>query len=226
MKEVIYHGSDKIVKTPMYGVGKSDNDYGSGFYTTKDIEKAREWALVNGTDKAFCNKYEIDMSGLLVLDLDDHGTLAWIAEVIYNRGAYSNIAEEVGKKIADKYRIDTSKADIIIGYRADDSYITVVEAFLKNELSIDEVERMFRKGNLEQQIFIKSPKAFQSLAFIGYEEVKKSSVGSSFGNSDVQARREVFDFINKRESAIQIEGSVPTGITAREAINNNFTYNK
>ncbi len=150
MKEVVYHGSDKIVKTPMYGVGKSDNDHGSGFYTTKDIEKAREWALANGTDKAFCNKYEIDMSGLLVLDLDDHGTLAWIAEVIYNRGAYSNIAEEV----------------------------------------------------------------------------KKPSVGSSFGNSDVQARREVFNFINKRETAIQIEGFVPTGITAREAINNNFKYNK
>ncbi len=40
MKKILYHGSDVILKKPLYGVGKEDNDYGSGFYTTEDIEKA------------------------------------------------------------------------------------------------------------------------------------------------------------------------------------------
>lgn len=31
----LYHGSDYIVKKPLYGFGKSDNDYGRGFYTTE-----------------------------------------------------------------------------------------------------------------------------------------------------------------------------------------------
>lgn len=34
---VIYHGSDHIIDKPKFGVGKEDNDYGSGFYTTEDI---------------------------------------------------------------------------------------------------------------------------------------------------------------------------------------------
>lgn len=36
MKKILYHGSDVILKKPLYGVGKEDNDYGSGFYTTEN----------------------------------------------------------------------------------------------------------------------------------------------------------------------------------------------
>lgn len=36
----LYHGNDHILKEPKYGYGKSDNDYGQGFYTTKDKERA------------------------------------------------------------------------------------------------------------------------------------------------------------------------------------------
>lgn len=225
MKEILYHGSDKIIKKPMYGVGKNDNDYGSGFYTTKDIVKAKEWAIANGTDKAVCNAYELDTSGLVILNLDSCGTLAWIAEVTCHRGAKVGITDEIGARLVEKYKVDTSNADIIIGYRADDSYITVVEAFLKNEISVDEVDKLFRKGNLGQQVFIKSQKAFDSLTFIGFEEVKRQH-GSTFGDADVQARREVFNYLNKRERAIQIEGFAPTGITARDAINNDFEYSR
>ena len=225
MKETLYHGSDTIVKKPMYGVGKSDNDYGSGFYTTKIIEKAREWALVNGANGAFCNIYEIEMAGLSVLNLDEYGVLAWVAEVVSHRGANSSITEEVSARLIEKYKLDTSSADIIIGYRADDSYMTVIEAFLKNELTVDEVDRLFRKGDLGQQVFIKSPKAFDSPVFVGYEEVKPN-FGTAVGNADAKARREVFDFLNHREKAIQIDGFVPSGITVRDAISNYFKYNK
>ena len=31
----VYHGSDHIIKNPQYLGGKSDNDYGNGFYTTE-----------------------------------------------------------------------------------------------------------------------------------------------------------------------------------------------
>lgn len=225
MKELLYHGSDKIVKKPLYGVGKEDNDYGSGFYTTRDIDKAREWALANGTNKAICNMYELETSGLTILNLDDYGTLAWISEVIHHRGSKINITDEIGERIAEKYKVDTSNADVIVGYRADDSYISVVEAFLKNNISIEEVDRLFRKGNLGQQVFIKSPKAFDSIVFTGYEEVKLQRK-TPFDNADVQARREVFNYLDKRERAVQIQGFKPTGITARIAINNDYEYSK
>ncbi len=60
------------------------------------------------------------------------------------------------------------------GYRADDSYISVIEIFFKNQLSVDEVERMFRQGNMGQQVFIKSPKAFEALRFVGAERLTEN----------------------------------------------------
>lgn len=41
---IIYHGSNKIISNPQYGLGKIHNDYGQGFYCTESIELAKEWA--------------------------------------------------------------------------------------------------------------------------------------------------------------------------------------
>jgi hypothetical protein len=225
MKKILYHGSDKIVKKPLYGIGKEDNDYGSGFYTTEDIMKAKEWASVNGTDVAICNKYELNMDDLSILNLNDFGTLAWISEVIYHRGAKSNITEKMGNLLIAKYKIDTSAADVIIGYRADDSYTDVVEAFLYNRLSVTEVSNMFRKGNLGEQVFIKSEKAFNVLTFCGYENVKNFDT-KAYVNADSNARREVVNFLRNREEDIELRGIIPNGILARDAINNVYEYIK
>lgn len=161
--KTLFHGSDKIVVKPMFGAGKSDNDYGSGFYTTEDKEKAIEWALANGSSESYCNQYEIDLSSLNVMCFDDYGILSWIAEIIENRGTKTDISDAVGKLLSNKYKVDTSQADVIIGYRADDSYMDVVESFLSNHISLEEVEKCFKKGDLGEQVFIKSQKAFNLL---------------------------------------------------------------
>ena len=36
----LYHGSDHIVEKPVFGEGKSYNDYGRGFYCTEHVELA------------------------------------------------------------------------------------------------------------------------------------------------------------------------------------------
>lgn len=226
MRKILYHGSDVILKKPLYGVGKEDNDYGSGFYTTEDIEKAREWAWVNGSDKsAVCNQYSIDLDGLNVLNLDEHGTLAWIAEVTNHRGASDEFTQAVADKLVEMYKIDTSKADVIIGYRADDSYMNVVKSFLRNQLSVDEVDRMFRNGNLGQQVFIKSEKVFDRICFEDYENVSMDK-DSHYGEADAKARREVGKFLHNREYAIQIDGFKPAGLTVKDVISTQYEYNK
>ena len=63
---VLYHGSSMIVEKPEYGKGKPYNDYGSGFYCTKHIELAKEWAVGENSD-GFVNSYEIDLSNLKIL---------------------------------------------------------------------------------------------------------------------------------------------------------------
>lgn len=219
---IIYHGSDHIVYEPMFGAGGPDNDYGSGFYTTLDKEKADEWALAKGGIHAVTSIYELHTDGLNFLNLDDFGPLAWVAELISNRGTREEISKIIGERIAEIYKIDTSDADIIIGYRADASYTDIIDAFLKNKVSIDEVSRLFKKGNWGEQIFIKSEKAFKALNFKGYERIKRQSF---LNENEVKARREVTKFLNNREVAIQVNNFQPNGILAKNAINNLYTYN-
>ena len=38
----IYHGSPKVIESPVFGAGKLYNDYGRGFYCTEHAELAKE----------------------------------------------------------------------------------------------------------------------------------------------------------------------------------------
>ena len=40
----LWHGSSRVIKHPEYGLGKPNNDYGRGFYCTRSVEPAKEWA--------------------------------------------------------------------------------------------------------------------------------------------------------------------------------------
>lgn len=220
----LYHGSDHIIQEPRYLGGKPDNDYGNGFYTTEYEDRARSWAALNGNPKqSIVNIYELDMKGLKVLDLNEHGMLAWIAEVVANRGTNQEAASIVGDRLVEMYRPDTKEYDIIKGYRADDSYTQVVEAFLLNQIHIQEVQRLFYKGSLGNQIFLKSPKAFKQIKWLKAYEVTLQEEDKS---TDLYARREVNKFLSGRLKAILLEGYEVPGITARYAIQNQLIYNK
>ena len=66
---ILYHGSPFIIEKPELSKGKVSNDYGQGFYCTENIEMAREWACKGKEPPAFVNIYEVDLSGLKVLNL-------------------------------------------------------------------------------------------------------------------------------------------------------------
>ena len=195
----LYHGSDHIVELPAYGIGKPDNDYGSGFYTTRIIQRASEWALLYGTKAARVSHYQIDISDLNVIELDFYGPLAWIAEVISNRGVTSAIAREFSEEFVDRYKVDTSDADLIVGYRADDSYGDVIEAFMSGEITVDEVKRLFYKGELGEQYFIKSKEAFARIKYID-AFIPESSEQTGIEIS--VARKEVLHFLQQRRLQI------------------------
>lgn len=220
----VYHGSDHIIGVPIYLGGKDDNDYGNGFYTTEYEDRAKSWAALNGNpSRSIVNKYELDLDGLNVLNLADFGVLAWIAEVVSNRGTGQEAAEILGKRLVEMYKVDTSSYDIIKGYRADDSYTQVIEAFLLNQINIAEVERLFYKGSLGSQIFLRSKKAFRQIRWEGAYEVVSEE---KYADEDLKARREVNKFMQGRMQAILMEGYTVPGITARYAIQKKLTYHK
>lgn len=79
-KRILYHGSPDIIQAPVFGKGKSYNDYGKGFYCTEHLELAKEWACTENTD-GYVNKYEVDTAGLSVLNLSssEYTILHWLA---------------------------------------------------------------------------------------------------------------------------------------------------
>ena len=223
-KILVYHGSDHIIHTPIYLGGKDDNDYGNGFYTTEYEDRAKSWAALNGDPAhSIVNKYELDLDGLNVLNLADFGVLAWIAEVVSNRGTSQEATEILGKRLVEMYKVDTSLYDIIKGYRADDSYTQVIEAFLLNQMNIAEVEKLFYKGSLGNQIFLKSEKAFSQIKWLGSYETASEE---KYADDDLKARREVNKFMQGRMQAILIEGYSVPGITARYAIQRKLIYHR
>ena len=67
-KLTVYHGSNKIIKAPLFGFGNKNNDYGLGFYCTESEEIAKEWACTSELD-GYTNKYTLDMKDLKMLSL-------------------------------------------------------------------------------------------------------------------------------------------------------------
>lgn len=160
MKTILYHGSPEIIKKPVYGKGKTYNDYGRGFYCTEHLELAKEWACSENID-GYSNQYEIDLSKLKVLNLSEYTILHWLALLVTYRKirVSSPIQQRSIDWLKKNYLLDLSEYDVIIGYRADDSYFSFARAFIGNEISLNQLSYAMRLGKLGEQIVLKSPAA-------------------------------------------------------------------
>ncbi len=199
-KMKVYHGSTKIINKPIYGYGKKYNDYGLGFYMTEDKEMAKEWSCEYNID-GFVNSYELDLEELNVLNLLDerYSILHWITILIEHRTLkiYTPIMKRAYDWLKRNYSISIEDYDVIIGYRADDSYFSFARAFLNNEISLEQLEKAMKLGNLGEQIVLKSPKAFSSLNYINFERVDSKKYYSLRSQRDFSARKEYFTMLEE-----------------------------
>lgn len=195
---IIYHGSTVMVERPEYGLGRLNNDYGQGFYCTEDIELAREWAC-RDDEGGFVNKYELDFSGLKVLDIGDLGILPWIAILMENRAVrYSSPVERRGAEfVISKYLPSYEDYDIIRGYRADDSYFSYTRAFLSGVISLEQLEKAVHFGNLGIQICLKSPAGFERISFLGADDVDGSVYYPQRVKRDDKARSDYYKLLEE-----------------------------
>ena len=174
-KMILYHGSINIIDKPIFGKGKAYNDYGLGLYLTEELELAKEWAVDEYSD-GYVNEYELDLNNIKIMDLSkDYNTLNWIAILLKNRSfSIKNDIARLGKEyLLNNYLPSYEEYDVIIGYRADDSYFSYAEAFLNNTISLNKLSEALKIGNLGMQVVLKSQKAFNQLKFINYFEAKK-----------------------------------------------------
>ena len=190
MKKIIYHGSDHIIKIPEFHGGKPHNDYGYGFYCTEIGDLAKEWAVSEEHD-GYANCYELDMDGLGILNLNhEYSILTWLSILIQNRtlNLDTPLAAEVSRYLRDNFSVDTTMYDLIIGYRADDSYFSFAQDFLSGAISYQQLRKAMYLGELGEQIVLVSRRSFSAIRYIGSEKAFRSEWLVKKTERDRQAR--------------------------------------
>ncbi len=218
-KLTLYHGSPVIVKTPEFGKGKIYNDYGRGFYCTESGELAKEWACTENMD-GYANKYEIDIKELSILDLssENYTILHWLAILMEYRKfrASTPVMKRGAEWLREHFLIDLDPYDIVIGYRADDSYFSFARAFINNEISLRQLSYAMKLGKLGEQIVLKSPAAYDKICFLSYEIADNTKYYAKRKTRNEEARAAFFAELEKDD----LEGLYMRDIIREEVLSN------
>jgi hypothetical protein len=83
------------------------------------------------------------------------------------------IARRSKRYLIEHFGINVNAFDLIVGYRADDSYFDFAEAFLNNAITVEQLSRAMRLGKLGEQIVLKSQLAFSKIKFEGFEVAQR-----------------------------------------------------
>jgi hypothetical protein len=180
MKRILYHGSEFIIEKPLFQKGEIHNDYGRGFYCCQNKELAREWAAKR-SGHGYVNSYEMRDDRLKIIDLTKppyDNVLYWVALLMHNRDLQSSLLERCPRELKyleNEWLVDLTGVDVVIGYRADDSYFHFPEAFVRSEITLESLDTIFKAGDLGKQYVVISQRAFNLLHFKGYEEAFSNS---------------------------------------------------
>lgn len=212
----LFHGSEKVIEAPSFGEGKRNNDFGLGFYCTETENLAKEWAVSSLRD-GFCNRYTLDTEYMKILNLNspDYTILNWIAVLVEHRlfSVRTPIARRAKKYLIDNFGINVNAFDIVIGYRADDSYFDYAESFLNNAVSVEQLAAAMKLGKLGEQIVLKSQFAFSRIRFEGFDVAEKEEFYVLRKARDDEANRLYLELLEEESDGLYIQDIIRGGIT-------------
>ena len=190
----IYHGSNQIVEIPTFGAGRKNNDFGPGFYCTENSDLAKEWA-VSSLRNGFSNRYTLDTEYLNILRLNspDYTILNWIAVLVEHRlfSIRTPVARRAKQYLIEHFGINVNAFDLIIGYRADDSYFDFAEAL---------------------QIVVKSKFAYSRLQYEGFEIAEKETYYVLRKARNDEAGQKYLDILEEESDGLYIRDIIRGGI--------------
>lgn len=190
----LYHGAERIIKKPIWGEGFIFNDFGQGFYCSQELEVTKEWACQNKTN-GFVSEFDINLKGeginFLDLNSGEYNIFNWMAIVLENRQFRINGEDAIRarKYILDNFYVDYWKCDIVRGYRADDSYFAITNAFLNNDISLENFYKSMDLGKNGIQLLLRTKKVYDLLEF------KKAS----FANKEIYYPKKIARDMKFRE---------------------------
>ena len=155
----VYHGSSIDVSSPSLSFGRTNADFGVGFYVTTDLQMAEKWA--SRKKKSIINEYVLNTDNLKVYSFDLNKE--WLDYVVANR-------EE--KQIEKKYQ----NFDVLCGATADDRLFPTIEQYEQGFLNEKWTIRILNCMKVGEQICLKTQKALEQLQFVESVELSKERV--------------------------------------------------
>lgn len=221
-KMTLYHGSADVIEKPEFGKGKTHNDYGPGFYCTENIELAKEWACTEGQD-GYANQYQIETEGLRILNLseENYTILHWLTLLVKHREMRltTPLMRRGAEWLLNNYLLDVQGYDIVIGYRADDSYFSFARAFLSNQISVEQLSYAMRLGKLGEQVVLISRKAFERVHYLANEIADTNVYFSLRMKRDEEAREAYRRALEaEAENGIYLRDLIKGGAKPNESI--------
>lgn len=152
----LYHGSTVTVKRPSLRPGRTNTDFGKGFYTTTDYEQAARWARIRreraSAEYAIVSVYDIDDNLLQRSDLsimEYHGaTEAWLNFVVANRRS-----------------APLHDYDLVLGPVANDNLYATISMYENGQLSVEAAIVQLKTHKLFNQVSFHTPMALSHLRF-------------------------------------------------------------
>ena len=194
MDKKIYHGGDRIIRTPVFGTGRPYNDFGLGFYCTEYPQYAAEWAAGAGRN-GFVSSYSIDNDGLRIINLcsSQYTPLHWLGLLFSYRefDLSSDTAYRARDYINKFYSVDHQACDCIIGYRADNRCFMFAQDFLDAKLSYMSFRDALSADDSNRQFVLKSNRAFDRIIFTGYEPALKEASFPVSRSREIRAMKNI-----------------------------------
>ena len=157
----LYHGSNVEVRKPNLRFGRSNTDFGKGFYTTTNPEQAERWTQIKldrvKTGKRIVSVYEIDDAVLTNPDIqirEFHGVdEAWLNFVVDSR-----------KGIKHDY-------DLVFGPVANDKVFTTVNLYESGVLDAPAAIAQLKAYKTYDQLSFHTKRVMDTLRFVEAYEV-------------------------------------------------------
>ena len=123
----------------------------------------------------------------------------WLAILLENRKF--NVSDGLPRRakayILENFKVNYKQYDIIVGYRADDSYFSYAGDFVNGTLSLSDLSEAMRLGKLGEQVVLKSKKAFEALTFIEGIKAPREEYFAKYKQRDEKARGKYRMIANK-----------------------------